>query len=234
MTKEERLNALKSSKPEYVVYWHCLKEHKDPFTQGYIGLAKVTKYATRWAGDFKSNYKGCDHFYKAILKYGETNIETKILHEGLSLEEANSLEYKYRPKTNIGWNVRQGGGNRGELSEESKKKISITKKKQPYPYDKIFTPETREKIRLSKLGNKNMLGKKYSEEVRKHMSESAKKRGVSENTRKACLKKVLCVETNIIYPSQVEAEKLTGISRKRISASCHTGGMGGGYHWRLV
>ena len=235
MKKEERLNLLKLSKPKYVLYWHFIKGYNNPYMQGYIGIAEVTKYANRWNGDFKSNYKGCSHFYNVISKYGEDSIETKILHDGLSLEEANNLEYLYRPNSNIGWNVRQGGGNKGKLSQESKNKISDVKKKQYYPYDKIFTTETREKIRLSKLGNKNMLGKKYSAEVRKHMSESAKKRGVSENTRKARLKKVICVETNVIYNSQVEAEQFTGISHKLISASCcNEKRCAGGYHWRIV
>lgn len=129
MKKEERLNLLKLSKPKYVLYWHFIKGYNNPYTQGYIGIAEVTKYANRWNGDFKSNYKGCSHFYNVISKYGEDSIETKILHDGLSLEEANNLEYLYRPNPNIGWNVRQGGGNKGKLSQESKNKISDVKKK---------------------------------------------------------------------------------------------------------
>ena len=235
MKKSERLNLLKTSISQYVIYWHHLKEHVDVLSQGYVGVARVTKYANRWAGDFKKNYSGCSVMYNAIIKYGEDNIETKILFDGLRIDEANEIEQKYRPLPHIGWNIRQGGGNRGLQSKKTKEKISNSKKSLPYQYEKIFTKETREKIRTSKLGNKNMLGKKYSEETKEKMSISAKKRGVSENTRLSRFKQVICVETGIIYKSQVEAQKETGINHKYISSSCHSKTRkAGGFTWRLL
>lgn len=235
MNKTERLNLLKNSKPEYVIYWHHLKEHKNPYNDGYIGIAKVTKYARRFAGIFKGNYTHCEHFFNAIQRYGEENIETTILHDGLNITEANRLEEEYRPDCNIGWNVRQGGGNSGKQSEETKKKISKNKKGQNrFLYERIFTKEAREKIRISKLGNKNMFGKKHTEETKKKQSESAKQRGIHLNTIRAKYKKVECIETGVIYISQVEAELKTGISHKRISDVCvGRGKTAGGYHWRF-
>lgn len=80
-----------------------------------------------------------------------------------------------------------------------------------------------------------VLGYKFSEETKKKMSKSAKKRGIHPNTIKSKYKKIQCLETGIIYSSQVEAQTKTGISHKLISACCtgkrkttHK------FHWRFI
>lgn len=229
-----RVSLLSSSQPDHVLYWHHLKNQTNPYTEGYIGVALVSKYGKRFSGGLANNYKRCRKFYNAINKYGENKIYTSILEEGLSLCEANDLEVKYRPIPSIGWNIRQGGGNRGVLSAKTKAKISASKKGTNHLYyDKIFTPETREKIRLSKLGNKNMVGKKLSEETKRKMSLSNK--GVSKKTRTSRFKKVICIDTNVVYSSQKEAEEMTGISRKQISACCNDPNRktAGTFHWEF-
>ena len=231
MQATERTKILRNAKPQYVVYWHHLKNHDKPELQGYIGVThtKSFRFSTLTSG-YKSNEK----FMKAILDNGEDNIITTILYDGLTKSEAETLERKLRPETDIGWNIRQGGGNFAKHSPISNEKNRKAKEGKEYPYDKIFTPETRRKISLSKMGNKNRLGMHNSEETKRKQSESAKKNGISEKTRLATLKKVMCIETGIIYQSQKEAEEKTGVPRKRISMSCHTSCKAYGFHWRLV
>lgn len=215
----ERKKLLSERRSGYIVYWHHLETHTDPHSEGYIGLTSPSKYGDRFNGGLIKNYKKCTCFLNAINEYGENKILTSILKDGLSLCNGNELEFKFRPLANIGWNINQGGGSNGALSESTKEKISKSKKgKNHLYYDKIFTPESKEKIRQSKLGNKNMVGKKLSKETKIKMSIANK--GVSEKTRKAVLKQVICIETGIVYQSQVEAQKLTGISRKGISECC--------------
>lgn len=51
------------------------------------------------------------------------------------------------------------------------------------------------------------------------------------------MRKVKCVETGIVYRSQKEAERLTGINSANISSCCsgrHGYSMVGGYHWEYV
>jgi len=233
--KNKRVQLISNSKPPYLVYWHHLATHTDPFTEGYIGITKVNKYGKRFSGDFFNNYKQCTIFSRAIKKYGESSIITAVLQEGLSLKEVNKVEKCYRPSPSIGWNTRQGGGNRGELSAETKKKISETKKGTNHLfYDKIFTPESREKIRLSKLGNKNMVGKKLSEEWKINIGKANKGKPAHENTLKAKYKKVICLETGIIYNSQLDAQKVTKVNHKLISNCCSGRQQtAGGFHWEL-
>ena len=230
----KRTNLLVKRRSGYVIYWHHLLTHTNPYKEGYIGASKTTKYGDRFNGGLAVNYKRCGCFSRAIEEHGEDNIHTTILSDGLTKERADELELLYRPSRNIGWNVAKGGGSIGDLSEETKEKISKTKTgKNHLYYNKIFTPESREKIRLSKIGNKNMVGKKFSEEIKKNMSIAAKKRGMHENTRKARFKKTICVETGVFYNSQIEAQAQTGIDHKHISACC-TGKKktAGGLHWK--
>lgn len=50
-------------------------------------------------------------------------------------------------------------------------------------------------------------------------------------------KQVLCIETNIIYPSVREAQRQTGIDNSQISAVCNhkkNYKTAGGYHWKYI
>ena len=90
----------------HFVYWYHLKEHTDPYTQGYIGVTK--NLAKRHYEHFRPNNIQY-HFYRAIQKYGKDNIIRTILHENVSKDEAYALERQYRPTNNIGWNYNSGG-----------------------------------------------------------------------------------------------------------------------------
>ena len=90
----------------HYVYWYHLKEHTNPYNEGYVGVTK--NLAKRHYEHFReSNIQY--HFHKAILKYGKENIIQEILHSNVSKSEAYALERQYRPKNNIGWNYNSGG-----------------------------------------------------------------------------------------------------------------------------
>ena len=92
-------------KRQYVVYWYRLPEHSNPYSEGYIG---ITNDIDRRCKEHMRNHKH-SHFTNAITKYGESALVFSILHQGLSIDDANELEYQYRPSTNIGWNMAEGG-----------------------------------------------------------------------------------------------------------------------------
>jgi group I intron endonuclease len=104
----------------------------------------------------------------AIKKYGRENFKREILEYCDNVDHMNEREIIWIARydsTNplIGYNLEYGGNGKGKVNEETKKKISETKK-----------------------GEKNFFyGKKHSEESRKKISEANKKRGpLSEETRK--------------------------------------------------
>ena len=159
---------------------------------------------------------------KAFKKYGKENFTREIIalvgtQEDLDHAEEFFIKH-YRNK--IGWgmmyNVVEGAFGGAPLSEEHKLKISEVNKGNQYFKDCHHTEETKKKI---------------SETHKNHPSFS---------------KKVLCIETNTIYPSVKEAGRQTGINHGNISKVCrgkviinsrgykYTPTNAGGYHWKYI
>jgi len=77
------------------VYWCHLPEHTDPFTQGYIGIA--TRYWKR-----ERQHRRSGRF--------PAGFQFTLLAVNYPRFEAAKLEWQYRPRRHIGWNIKQGGG----------------------------------------------------------------------------------------------------------------------------
>ena len=96
----------------------------------------------------------------------------------------------------------------------------------------FLTPSEHSKIdsRCNRVGEAHK-GKKRSEETKKKISEAKKGKLIN---RKDQSKKVLCLETGIIYNSAHDAYRKTGISSSGICSACR-GRLktSGGYHWKF-
>lgn len=86
-----------------IVYWIHYKEHLDPYTEGYIG---ITNNLERRIDEHKSKHSKSRHVKNRI---GAGAIFS-VIHQVDTIQEAASLEEKYRPTENIGWNICKGGG----------------------------------------------------------------------------------------------------------------------------
>lgn len=130
-----------------------------------------------------------------------------------------------------------------KLSEEQKKKISEIKKgkrtslntefkKGEVPWNKgiPMTPEHYEKCKATMFqkGQKAWNnGKKMTEEQKQKL----------RNAKRKTLKKVLCLETGVIYDKIIDVEKILGIARATITAVCKGRPhfkTAGGYHWKYI
>lgn len=83
----------------------------------------------------------------------------------------------------------------------------------------IFAESSRRKLSESKKGNTAMVGKRLSDEWRKHLSEAQPHR-----------KRIECVDTGEVYESFADAARKTGLNRTKIVSVCTgkrktTGGM---------
>ena len=242
----------------YCVYAHVNKVNG----KAYVG---VTKYGDNPNKRWKNGRAYLDkndngeyrqpHFAYAILKYGWDNFEHEIIASKLTKEEADNFEELLVEKLNLtdskfGYNIRNGGGSTGDLSNETKKKISESRKGISFSEEHrralsdalkgIKQSEETVKKRVAKLS-----GKKRSEEVKVKLSESIKKsftlerrEKISERNRikwsdpNARLKQgeiarqirsqpVFCIELNRIFPSAKEAESLTGVNDSNIGYCCN-------------
>ena len=99
----------------------------------------------------------------AFKKYGKANFTYEILHDGIIPEILDSFEIQAIAEHNTvvpnGYNLTHGGEG-GAPSEETKRKMSATKK------GKTFSEEHRRKI------SEAQIGKSVSEETRRKMSEN--------------------------------------------------------------
>ena len=167
----------------YKVYMHICPNNKK-----YIGITRQEP-EKRWKKG--KGYRTQLHFKRAIEKYGWENIKHIIVYEKLSKEDACSKEIELikKYKTNnykYGYNVSSGGdGAKGVIISEKQKNI----------------------LRKALKGNKNAKGYKHTKEECEKMSLAKKGK---PNIKLS--KKVLCIETGIIYQSIADAKRQTKIS----------------------
>lgn len=215
---------------KFIVYKHTNKSNG----KVYIGIT-CQKPEHRWNGG--RGYKGNDHFFKSILKYGWSNFKHEILYENLEELQAKTLEIsliRFYDSTNPnnGYNISTGGESCSgyKHSDEARKKISEFNK------GRKVSDETKKKLSESHKGHK------HSDESRKKMSESLKgrkrkpfsdewKRKISESRIR---QRIICIETGVEYESYVDAAGKTGLSNVGIRQSCIKGYTCKGYHFKKI
>ena len=203
MTKEEYLE-----ENNYTVYMHKNK------TNGKIYIG-ITKQKPKYRWNDGNGYKK-QVFYNAIEKYGWSNFEHIILLNNLNKEEAELKEIelikKYKSHCNkYGYNI---------LDDINKHKTerNLSKKRKKRETTRI----TREKLRKANLG--------------KHLSKETKEK-LSRLRKNVCnlknRKKIICIETGIIYDGIITAFQKTNIKVANIQSACSgRSKTAGGYHWR--
>lgn len=195
----------------------------------YVGITAVEP-KRRWRPD-GSGYKSCPRFWRAIQEIGWDNFEHEIVAEELTEAEASEMEIalikQYKSDHNKhGYNIAPGGMYRAVTPElrqrfsEQRKGTMLGKDNPNYGNHK-----------LAGKNNPNY-GKKHSAETRALMSQNRKGKGLhefsDEHKRKlkenhaggAEPKRVLCVETGIIYSSINDAARAIGGTKNAISAIC--------------
>jgi group I intron endonuclease len=184
-----------------------------PSRKVYIGQSMDIK--ARWAKYKKFNCKSQVKLYRSLLKYGFHKHAFEII-QVCEPEKLNEIEKYYVDlfqtfNSKHGLNLKDGGGSKGQHSEETKLKCSISNR------GRIFSDETRQKLskalkgkkksdeharNLSKrrIGNKNCLGRVLSQETKDRI-----------RTNNKLSKLVLNTQTGIYYDSAKEAAKSIGM-----------------------
>lgn len=236
---------------------YCVYMHTSPSNKIYIGITGQNPPEKRWQNGrgYKNSY-----FYNAIQKYGWDKIEHKILYINLTKEEAEQKEielikeYKSDDR-NFGYNVEHGGNSIGKMSQETKDKISRANIGNKYSLGHKHTEESKMKISYASKNSFHPKGIKMPEHVKQILAESHKtdefkrklseanlgkkhsdetKKKLSESHKGLGSKRVVCIETGVIYNSVKEASEKNHINgRGHISACCKGSRItAGGYHWK--
>lgn len=211
----------------------------------YIGQT-VRTLKQRWK-DHRSEAKDCKRgraIHKAIRKYGVENftveqIDVATCQEELNEKERYWIEFYDSMNRNKGYNLTNGGDS-FKMAESVKVKISEFAKtrigeKNPR-YGVPMGLENRLKISaVNKLrtGEKNSFyGKHHTEETKQKMRG---KRPSISGAKNPNAKKVLCIETGVVYECGVIASKETGVSYSSLRKCCQGNRKtAGGYHWQYI
>ena len=224
----------------FVVY-----KHTTPSGKVYIGITKQSP-TKRWKNG--QGYEGCTAFYRAVQKYGWTEIKHEIVASGLDKESACLMEQELIKKydsTNPerGYNL-TSGGEHYEPTDEWRMAASESHKEY---YEQH--PEARERI------SEQQKGRKLSKETRQRQSESRTAYILSHpETREKCRqtftgmkrsaeqceklgerrrKKTICSETLQIFESVNAAAAWAGVPRTSVSnVLSGKSQTAGGYHFK--
>ena len=140
---------------QYKIYAHINKING----KVYIGQTCYRNINQRWRHG--EGYKHSPHFYNAIQKYGWENFEHIILFEDIcGYELADAIEreliQKYQSNNSeYGYNISSGGSYGRTLTDETKNKIRISKIGDKNPnYQKSLSYITRQRMTASHKGIK--------------------------------------------------------------------------------
>lgn len=201
----------------------------------YVGITSDVR--RRWRGD-GLYYKGNEHFYRAIQKYGWSNFEHAVLFEGLTRDEACEKEVELialynATDPNFGYNKSAGGEKTTlglKFSEYTKRLIGKKAKErlsspEKHPmFGKHFSKESRAKM------SKAHKGKVLTEEHRAHISKA--QRGKFAGAENPMAKKVICLDCGTVFDTLTAAGEFAGVSRVAIQRCCKgLSKSAGGKHW---
>lgn len=227
----------------------------------YVGQTSETfqKRFNRHSNNLEKNRHHNEHLQRSYNKYGPDAFEFFVIKVCEDINSLDTLEEsyiaEYRSKYDC-YNILSGGPVMAKennpmygrhLSEEHKKKLSIS-------HVGLFAGEKNNFYGADHSGKNNgFYGKHHSLEARKKMSEAKSKlyakennpfygkhhtpeaRAKMQNNGKHAQRKVMCVETGVIYDSIKEAAKQTNTSAKSISAvCCGSRKMANNLHWKHI
>lgn len=217
----------------YYVYVHTF-----PNLKRYVGITRQSP-EERWDNGNGYLKKGKDGNYtqptmaNAIIKYGWANVQHDILFDGLSKEEAERKEqelialYKANVK-GFGYNLRSGGGVNSVFSEDSRRKMSLSRMgEKNHRFGKRLSEEQIERLRAANR-------KPKTEEAKRHMSENHADFRGEKNGRARRIAQYTKDGTFIrewLYIKQAGAA--LGIGATDISACCRgKQNTAGGFRWQ--
>lgn len=221
---------------------YCVYVHTSPSGKRYVGQTMQNPPEKRWGKNgfyyLRKNKNGKYEqaaFAYAILKYGWDNFDHEIIASNLTKEEADNFEKLLIEKLNTmnheyGYNLREGGHS-SHMSEETKRKMSESRKGKKQSEETI-----RKRLENMKDEGHPNYGRPLSEEVKRKVGDAIKgekhpmygKHFTEEHKQKikASLKKQKVVQCDLqgnvikVWDSMGEAERELGMSKGNISACC--------------
>ncbi len=216
---------------------YTLYRHITPNNKNYIGITSQN-VNTRWKSGH--GYKDNVLFWRAIKKYGWTNITHEILFENLTIDEAEAKEIEYIAhfKSNdriFGYNI-SPGGKLSFMSEQGKVKWrekNVGRIKSLAERENIKNALTGKKFSHSHIKNLSLSHIGYvMPQIQKDKIRESNKIAMA-HTRKIVNQYSKNMDLIAIYESIKFAAKTLGISRGNITSCCNgKRNIAGGFIWK--
>lgn len=235
---------------KYIIYKHTNLINQ----KVYIGITnKVANPNKRWLSG--KGYEHNSYFTASIKRYGWENFSHEIIDYAETQLEANEKEqywinFYQSINKDKGYNLTNGGDGISGFhhSDETKNRIAQANGKMVMCletgiiYDSASAADRAIQISggcvSAAILHKGTAGGNHWVFYTHDLTEQERKmliKEFDETQYQKQRKKVLCVETNIIYPSATEAYRQTKVNNKNIGACCNgRRETAGGYHWKWV
>ena len=201
---------------KYIVYMH-----KTPNNKYYIGITSKINPNNRWRNG--NGYSNNKHFESAIKKYGWNNIKHIILFENLTEKEAKQKEIELIAKYNTsnplyGYNLSKGG----ESSNGYKHTKEQIEKQKTNRKPLIYTKEIRKKMSDSakkvwqQPGYREMMSKKATGRISPNKGKTFDDSFRNKIKATRKIKLIKCLENNKIYRGTRDVSGKLGVDRRTI------------------
>ena len=215
----------------------------------YIGLTSTSLQLRRKRhyNEAFSNKANSD-FHKALQEFKEKDFSWEIIEDNIPIEQLGEREkywIKYYDSYHNGYNMNSGGANGDNFRNWRKDnpelasyyaKLGNQKMKEILQKNPQLEQKRKENAKNSCINyynaHKEEVKQKSYETYLKH-KEIANKNLIEANKKRS--KKVLCVETGIIYESASEAARKNNLSQGNLSAVCRgEREICGKKHWKYI
>ena len=206
---------------------------------GKVYIGQTSKTLEERAQANGRNYRECRLFYSAIKKYSWESFYPEILETVDTVEEANEREMYYialyrSTDRKYGYNLLPGGNNKTMLPES--RKIISDKAKERYKdktanpmYGRTHSQDTKMKQSIKKTGENNpMYGSHWTNTQRERSGTRGKHLDLTDEQRSALreryrrigkttgLRRVRCIEDDVIFNSVTEAASTYGVKNSTL------------------
>ena len=202
----------------------------------YIGQTTTSLEQRKREHEYRAHSeKRQTYFYNALNLYGSKNFKWEIIEKNIEFNELNDREkyWIFQYKSNLkdfGYNMTKGGDNADNLNKWRKENPELASLEAHKGWNKMkqILSENPEKELVRKEKAKNgaqKYAKEHIEEIKQRsyqiylQHKDAQEKTLQDN-RKKQMKKVRCIETNIIYESINEAGRQTNNSPSNIKQCC--------------
>ncbi len=239
-------------------FWNAIQKYGwDNFVPTILEEGLTDEEASTKELEYISKYDSAKSGYNIIDSLRSNYGDDK--RRSLSKAVSNSMTNEHREflrKLHTGKKMSENSRTKMSIAKRGKKRKPRTEetkiKIRQAHLGKLVSEKTRIKQSLARIGKEpwnkgqkmsdifkkkcsaNNKGKVISDDIKLKISTTFKNRGINVGPKNPMSKKVICIETGIIYDTMTAAAKDANVSVSKVSKCVNGGFITGHYHWKNI